>query len=501
MLRIAIARISQETNALCPVRAELQDFQRHHLLVGAEILAACGPGGQEVPGYIRRAELAGAMHEAARHGGVEIVPIVSAWTLPGGPLSHQTFSALRRLLVDGLAAAGPLDGMVFVLHGALVADGVEDPETLLMADARAALGADGALAVCLDLHAHITKAKVKAADLLVAFRTNPHRDHFRTGAEGMQLLLRMLAGRLRPVTAWRALPMILGGGTTMDFGLAMLPLHRALARARRMPGVVTANLFLCHPWSVAPDLGWATHVVTDGDPALAERVAEMLADAAWQVRGAMPPRTRSAEEAIGTVRRRWWLRKLGCACLVDTSDVVGAGSTGDHTGLLRALLAHGEGLRSYLPIRDPAAVAALWRQADGERVDLDVGGYLTGEYAPPLRVTGTLRARRETEAFGRIVLLELGHVALAITEGPPFAIRPAFWSALGLSVWRADIVVVKSLFLWLPWFLPVLRQGYLVQTYGPTDFDALTRRPFDGPVHPKDIVDDWRDADRRRRCA
>jgi microcystin degradation protein MlrC len=499
--RIAIARISQETNALCPVRAELEDFRRYHLLVGEELRAACGPKREEVHGYIRNAELSGATTEATQHGEVELVPIVSAWTLPGGPLSQQAFAALRRMLVEGLAAAGPLDGMLFVLHGAMVVDGVEDAELALMADARAALKPGGALCVCLDLHAHMTAAKVSAPDILVTFRTNPHRDHARTGAEGMRLLLRRLEGTLRPTTAWRALPMVFGGGTTVDFSPSMWPMRRALARARRTPGVVTASLFLCHPWSVATDLGWATHVVTDGDAALAERVAEMLADAAWGVRAAGPPRTRSAQEAIDAVRGRWWLGKLGCACFVDISDVVGAGSTGDHTGLLRGLVEGGVGLRSYVPLRDPDAVEALWGHADGETVEIDVGGYLTGEFAPPLRVRGVVRCRRETVAFGRVVLLDLGHVALAITAGPAFAIRPSFWSDLGLSVWRADIVVVKSLFLWLPWFLHVVRHGYLVQTYGPTDLDALLRRDYDGPIHPKDVVDDWRDADRRRRCA
>ena len=320
MPRVAIARISQETNVHCPVRAELDDFRRHHLLVGEEIRTACRRG-QEVAGYIPRAELAGAIDAAGPD--VEIVPTVSAWTLPGGPLSHQAFAALRRMLLDGLGA-GPFDGVLIVLHGAMVVDGVDDPDLVLLADARAALRPGGALVVCLDSHARLTEARVAAADAIVAFRTNPHRDHARTGAEGMRLLLRLLGG-LRPATAWRSLPMIFGGGTTIDVAPAMWPVRQALAHARRTPGVVTANLFMCHPWSDSPDLGWATHVVTDDDPALAARVAEELAKAAWSVRGHMPPAPKDAPDAIATVRRRWWLRKLGVACLVDTSDVVEIG--------------------------------------------------------------------------------------------------------------------------------------------------------------------------------
>jgi hypothetical protein len=40
-----------------------------------------------------------------------------------------------------------------------------------------------------------------------------------------------------------------------------------------------------------------------------------------------------------------------------------------------------------------------------------------------------------------------------------------------------------------------------VRTAGVTDFDAAFDLDFAGPVHPKNVVDDWRDADRRRRLS
>jgi hypothetical protein len=38
-----------------------------------------------------------------------------------------------------------------------------------------------------------------------------------------------------------------------------------------------------------------------------------------------------------------------------------------------------------------------------------------------------------------------------------------------------------------------------VRTGGTTDLDAAYAIPFDGPIHPRDHIEDWRSVDRRRR--
>ena len=87
--RIAFARIMQETNALSPVPTELVDFQTAHYLEGAELMTAVTTG-SEVPGYFKKAELAGFMTAAKDRGGeIEAVPILSAWASSGGPLSKR----------------------------------------------------------------------------------------------------------------------------------------------------------------------------------------------------------------------------------------------------------------------------------------------------------------------------------------------------------------------------------------------------------------------------
>ena len=77
--------------------------------------------------------------------------------------------------------------------------------------------------------------------------------------------------------------------------------------------------------------------------------------------------------------------------------------------------------------------------------------------------------------------------------------RPSFYTEVGLDPFRADIVMVKNFFPFLMFFLPYNRKTIFVRTRGTTDFDAAYKLPFDGPMHPRDPIADWRERDRLRR--
>ena len=74
-MKIAFARIAQETNALSPLSTELADFETAHYLAGDDLMRAVTRG-PEVVGFFRRAELAGFARVAIDEG-VEPVPLIS----------------------------------------------------------------------------------------------------------------------------------------------------------------------------------------------------------------------------------------------------------------------------------------------------------------------------------------------------------------------------------------------------------------------------------------
>jgi microcystin degradation protein MlrC len=499
-LRIAYGRLCQETNAFSPVLSTLEDFERMHLLEGAALHEATGPRGHEVPGLIKDAELSGFRRVAERLGPVECVPLVSAWAMPSGPLTEEACAELRRRMVAALRAAGPVDGVLLALHGAMRARGAEpDPEAALLREVRAVVGPDVPVVATFDLHGCLTAEKVGHLTSLQAYRTNPHRDLRRTGERAAECLLRACRGEVVPTSAWRSLPMILGGGTTIDVLAPMRAVFRRMKAMEREPRVLATSLFMVHPFNDSPDLGWSVHVTTDGDGPLAERLADELAELAWAKRRIPPPEFHPPEAAIELVRGSRLARALGTCCLVDVSDIVGAGSTGENTHLVRALLEGAQGLRTYAPLRDPVAVAALWGQAAGAPVDLDVGGRLDPATNPSLRIRGTLARTVDSPHWGKTAVVDCDHLQLVLTERPPLPLKPSFYGDLGLSVWRADAVVVKNFFHYRWYYLAQCRRSVPVRTKGLTDLDlALTVKTTD-PVFPRDPVADWRPTDRLRR--
>lgn len=498
MKRIAYARICQESNSLSPVATTLHDFESAHYLTGAELHAATTKG-PELAGYFKRAELAGFMRAVGeRKGEVEAVPLMSAWASSGGPLSRECYDTLEARLVAMLRAAGPLDGMYLALHGAMGVEGLRDPETALLRTVRSVIG-DVPLVISHDLHGNITRERVEVADAIVGYQTNPHRDHAKVGRKAGRIVIGAVLGECKPVMAWRSLPMILGGGKTIDFLAPMRGVFRKMASAERSPNVLAASTFMVHPWNDDPALGWSTLVVADGDLATADRIADQLADQCWSVRHEQPPEFIDAATAIAAARGARLRRKLGCVMMADASDVVTAGAPGDSTHLLRALLEQGAGMLVYAAVRDPHAIAALWEREPGAPVATSIGGTLDPARSRPLPVRGTLVSKHDRVGFGRTIVLAVDHVRIVVTEGPAMVMRPSFYTEVGLDPWRADIVVVKNFFPFLMFFLPYNRKTLFVRTQGATDFDAAFGLQFDGPIHPRDHVDQWRDRDALRR--
>jgi len=116
-----------------------------------------------------------------------------------------------------------------------------------------------------------------------------------------------------------------------------------------------------------------------------------------------------------------------------------------------------------------------------------------------LPVTGTIASKHDRHGFGKTIVLAVEHLRIVVTEGPSMVMRPAFYTDVGLSPWKADIVVVKNFFPFLLFFFLYSRKALFVRTRGRSDFDAAFQLAFDGPMHPRDVVDDWRPRDRARR--
>jgi len=497
-LRVAYGRLFHEANAYSPRLTTRADFERMHHLEGEALAEATQLDAPELKAFMPHAELTGFAEAMRRAGGVETVPLTSSLAVPGGPVARADFDSLLGGLTARLRAAGRVDGVYLALHGSMQVDGlVGAPEAEILERVREVVGPEARIAASFDLHGNLTDRVVRALDVLVAYRTNPHWDLAPTGYRAGTRLLRVLRGGARPAHAWRKLPMVLGGGTTIDFLAPMRGVFRAMRALETERGAMSASLFMVHPYTTAEPRGWAVHVATNGDAALAERLADELADRAWAERNVPLPPMRGVDEALDEVASSAW-RKLGPITLVDVDDIVGAGAPGGNTRIAAGVVAKERGLSVYVPLHDPALVAALWDAPLGSRRACVARG-TPGYEMPSIDLDARVVARATTD-HGRAVRLDAGDLRLVATESPPLPIHPSFWKDFGLEARRADAIVQKNFFHYRMFYATTSFRHVPVVSAGATSLERVRNLEYPVPMHPRDRVDDWRTNEPRLRA-
>jgi microcystin degradation protein MlrC len=395
-------------------------------------------------------------------------------------------------LIDRLLAAGSVDGVYLALHGSMEVCGLgEAPEALILRRVREAVGPQPKLAVSYDLHANLSAGLVDPVDVLIGYRTNPHWDLAPTGFRAGNRLIRALRGGCSPVHAWRKLPIVLGGGTTIDFLSPMRGVFRAMkAMEKSDPRVLSASLFMVHPYTNATDLGWAAHVCTDGDQRLANELADELADRAWSVRKVALPPMRSIDDALDEVAAGH-RRRLGPVTLVDVDDIVGAGAPGGNTRFIEALAKNDRGLTSFVTLHDPALIESLWKDAEvGQRRAVTFRG--TPGYGQPLvDVKVTIGARTTTD-FGRTLRLDFGDTHVVVAERSPMPVHPKIFREVGLSARDADVIVQKNFFHYRIFYAAISFQHLPVVSDGATSLTRVRERKYAVPTWPGHDPSDWR---------
>ena len=491
-MRIALIHVGQETNDFNPVLTTLRDFESFGIFEGAQILEQLRGLGQ-VGGHLQAVEDSGL--------DVETVPIVRAWATAGGRVERSCFELFQRKIAEGLRAAGRIDGLALQLHGACAAEGLDDVEGEQVALCRQILGPGVPIVLGLDHHANITRKMVAHCDAIVGHRTQPH-DPFDTGVIGTRLLLRIVRGEVRPVMRWRKIPLL---SHQEQFLTSHGPMKRWFDRARAMesdPRVLQASNYPMQPWLDVAEGGWASIVVTDGDAALADRLADELADLAWSMRDEFQVREAvSIDEAVRQAERE----PRGVVVLSDTGDTVFGGSAGDSNLILESMLRQRVSKRALVPLIEPVTAQALVRAGAGATVEIDIGGHSATAFFEPLRVTGTVRRvgggwvrvaghHQETVDMGASAVFEVGPVTLLVSELRGVAGNvPEVYRAFGIEPVEHHMAVLKTASNF-QYFAPITSRVIRVDTRGPgqSDVFSLPWRRIPRPVYPLDPIDDWR---------
>lgn len=492
-MRVAIGEFKQETNTFVKEPTTIEHFREFHLWLGDDVIVNLRGTNTEIAGFLD-------IGEAAGH---DLVPVMAAFAMSGGPLSAGAYTAHRDQLLTRLAAARPVDAVLLSLHGAMVTEDDDDPDGATLHAVRDLIGPDTPLVVTMDLHANLTRRCVEHADAIVGFRTSPHVDLRDTGRRATRLLDRWLRGEIRPVMAYAKIPMVAPASTHIHSQPGPFQRLMDAAADAEAGAALSASAFAVQPWLDITEMGFATVAITDGDPALAEQVACRLADQAWSERDAftaiqlVPP-----AEAIC----RALAHPAGPVVLSDLADGTGAGSPGDATAVIAALLEAEPPVPAFVCVRDPDVAILAARIGLGGEIDTMVGGKMDDVYNQPIRFSGTVEFARPARfrfggdgytgvkmEMGPSAVLRRNNVHLLVVSKAVFTVDPNMYRAVGLEPAAAQIVVVKSHIQFRAGYRDLAKQIILLDSPGMSS-DHLTTlgfRRISRPIFPFDARIDY----------
>ncbi len=465
-MRIFTASLATETNTFSPVPTDMNAFK-------AAFYA--GPGEHpETPTLC--SSVVPILRRRARAEGFTAIEGTSCWAEPAGLIQRQTYETLRDQILAELTAAMPVDAVVLGLHGAMAAQGYDDPEGDLLCRVRHIVGADVLVAAEFDPHSHLTALRVANLDIMAAFLEFPHIDFEERGEHVVELAFRTLRGEIKPVISTFDCRMITIFPTSRE------PMRSFVDRLKAMEGrdgVLSISVIHGFMAGDLPDMGTRIVVLTDDDKVKGDALAASLGRELYGLRkeAAMPMfDTEAGLDRAIAIRA---VHPELPVTIADVWDNPGGGVAGDATHILRRMIQRGLDDFAVATIWDPIAVSFCHAAGEGAVLNLRVGGKSGPEGGEPLdlRVTVQRLFHAGWQSFrnSRVVL---GSTAVVRPVGTSIDIvlitsrtqtyEPDIFSNQGVDFAEKAYLLVKSTNHFHAGFVPVSSE--IVYVAAPTSY-------------------------------
>ena len=493
-MRIAVAQILQETNTFSPIPTTIETFKRYYYLKGEEMLDGLEGQRIEIPGIL----------SVLRSSNAQVAPLIATSACASGTLTRDTYETIVNDLMSRLKSAGKVDAVILALHGAMAAEGEDDPDGAIIEMVRKQVGPDVPIGVSFDLHALVTKRMLQPNTFLLGYKEYPHIDMFETGERIAQLTLDKLAGKKNPVMSLVKLPLLVSPMVTRTTDG---PLRPVVDRAREMEAkgeILHASLFPVQPWLDLPDLGFGVLVCGDGDQKKCDAAANELANMVWTRRKEFETDLKPIDEVIATA-----MKSPGVTVVGDSGDAPTGGSASDSTAVLAALLKNGADKwerPTYLSFVDPEVAKEAAAAGVGTTRKFRIGYKITTDAGKPLDITARVTtisegtyAMRDKGAKGMkmdnglTAVLAIGSIRVAVRSYPAMEWDTGMYYSVGLDPTEAGLVFVKSPSHFRVAYGPFADRILMADTPGPTlgNMRKLELKRAPRPLYPLDENASW----------
>lgn len=469
VVRVAVGGIWHETNTFAAGRTTLSDFSGWQHDVGEEVRQRHVDVRDEIGGFLA----------AAAGFGWEVVPTLFAAAVPSSTVTSEAFDVLSAQLLDRLDPH--LDAVLLALHGAMVVDGLDDAEAVLVEEVRRRIGAEVPVVATLDFHANVSERLYEACDVLLGYHTYPHVDPYDRAVQAAGVLAQLFASGGRPYGAFRKLPLVTAPPSQATDKPPMRDLMARVRAWEQHPDVLAVTLSGGFAFADVPWLGCSV-MAHARDAMQAAAVADDVADAMWSVRAEFSVPLVSPSDAVRIARESADFPVV----LVDAADNIGGGAPGDGTVLLAELIAQ-DAQDAVVTLVDAGAVHAAEQAGQGAALHLPLGATSDDRHGDPVTVDATVEAlvdgryvhtgsymTGQTADMGRTAVLRVGGIQVVVSERRMMPFDAEQLRCLGIEPAQCRILVVKSAVAWRAAYGDVAKLALLVDTPGVCSTDLRT---------------------------
>lgn len=442
-MKIFAAGIATETNTFSPFPSGIGDFAVLRHSDGASTL------GEEQASF----DLPRIWGTYARDRGAAFVFSLMAWAQPSGITLRAAYEALRDELLRDLQRAMPVDVVLLMLHGAMVAQGYESCEEDILIHVRRIVGPAVVVGVELDLHCHLRESLLSLANIIVTYKEYPHVDVNVRARELLNLAVDTRLGKIRPTMALFDCRMV---GLYPTSRRPLRTFVDEMIEEEGRNGVVSISFGHGFQFADLPGVGAKVLAITDANEALARTVARGFGLKVYGLRKEIGfeslslPMGDALGQALQTVK--------GPVVVADQSDNIGCGAPGDSTYALRWLVEHRAQSAALGILYDPETVNLAVKAGEGSSLSVRLGGKLSALSGEPVDMDVTVIGVRKSYvhhlpqstgspiAFlaGDVALLRCGGIDVVVSSQRCQCVSPKIFTDLGIDPALKHLLIPKS---------------------------------------------------------
>ncbi|MFE4813760.1 M81 family metallopeptidase [Peribacillus simplex] len=486
-MRIAIGQLAHETNTFSQVRTTVDLFKVWEWTQGEELLDR----------HTGVMDYLGGMIDRGKELGIEIVPTFAAMANPSGTITQEAFQKAKNLLISSILNSGKLDGICLFLHGAGVAEGVDDIEGEILSELRSILGSKIPIVAALDLHGNITETMVKKADALLGNIDYPHTDSYERGSEAIDITARIIQGKVNPEMALSKLPLLIP--TTTSYFSPIKEINEWCEEWEKHPEVLDCTLFHGFPYSDIPHAGVSVITITNNEPTLAQKISNDIAARIFEKKDEFFPILPSPKKAISYAFSRNEMPII----INEASDNPGAGTPGDGTFLLKEMIEANIPNSCFGFIFDPEIAKIAHEEGVGSLIHVELGGKTDSLHGNPLKISAYVKSLSDGKFIqsspmwngskvnlGRSARLLVGNVDIIVCSVNSQTFDEQVFLLHGIDVEKSSIVGLKSSHHFRAAFMPIAKEIITVDSPGISSVKLSTfdYKKISRPIYPIDPI-------------